>query len=122
MIGFTATETEEEFGELSILNVGRGDVEVKFSKKDQGDIARAKLMIEDMMKRGYALLVKQGDKYSTVQKFDPKKEVYIVVNVATESQGEDLPIKGKGKKGRLKTEEIPMAKAKAVGIGRTAGG
>lgn len=98
-------------GQLDILNCGEGHMEIKFDEKDQIETERAKRVIQDMLKRGYSLFIQgEGNELIRVKEFDSKKGVYIIADGATE---EPKPIK---------TKEVRMHKAKAVSVGRSAGG
>ena len=44
-------------GTLAILNVGAGDLKVSFDRNNPAELIRAKRIIKDMLRRGYALLV-----------------------------------------------------------------
>lgn len=99
---------DNEFG-LDVLNCDRGHLSIKFDKDNKNEVERAKDMVEDMLKRGYTIVVEYNGETHRVDKFDRKHGEYLV---------QDGP--KKGKKGRPKG--IPMQKAKATGIGRTAGG
>ena len=92
---------------LDVLNCARGHLKIEFDKSKPKEIKRAKEIIQDMLRRGYTILVEHDGQTSRVVDFDPDREVYIV---------QDGPKKGGRKKG------VPMKKSKATGVGRTAGG
>ena len=123
-------------GELSILNVGDGDTKITFDKRNVGETIRAKRIITDMLRRGYALVVeveRKGEKaYERVQAFDEKTDSYIIADFdSVEAAKVDaLPAAG-CKCGRPlhhrgackgKRRSLPIATTKATGIGRSAGG
>jgi hypothetical protein len=56
----------------------------------------------DMLKRGYAIFVRQGKEAFRVRKFDPDRSVYII--------------------GSTPAEEVPIAETKATAVGRSAEG
>ena len=97
---------------LSILNVGEGDTGVTFDKDKPGELERARRVVMDMLKLGYAIVVEIAGRktkdgkpvYRRATKFDPKRDEYIV---------RDLPAQ--------KPQRIP-ATARAVGVARSAGG
>lgn len=97
-------------GQLDVLSVGSGHVRIEIAEGDEAAIERARQMIEEMMGRGFSIFVEQPDgTTSRVKKFNPKKMVYII----------DEP----GAKAKRKpTKEVPVGKAKATAVGRTAGG
>ena len=41
-------------GSLSILNAGKGDIKISYSKDNAAEAIRAKRIIKDMLARGYA--------------------------------------------------------------------
>lgn len=70
-------------GTLDILNCGAGHLELKLTDKDPIEIERAKRIIQDMLKRGYALFIHGKDKaLIRVKKFDPKKLVYVIADLS----------------------------------------
>ena len=127
-------------GEIGILSVGAGDTKLSFNSKNPAEAIRAKRIVTDMLRRGYALLVeiddgKGGKHYARATAFDENTCEYIIADfdpTASEEHPGDVQAKpaaapraegrpaGK-KKGRPVTR-IPAARAKAVAVGRTAGG
>lgn len=95
-------------GYLDVLSIGRGHLRVTFDGEDEGEVERAKGIIEDMLKRGYTILVEEGTELRKVEAFDAATCEYVV---------REPERRGKGRKRR-----VPMRKVKATGIGRTAGG
>jgi hypothetical protein len=68
-------------GSLSILNTGKGDIVITFDNANAAETIRAKRMITDMLRSGYALLVKRDDDtYSRVDAFDEKTSEYIIAD------------------------------------------
>src|SRR6266581_3899602 len=87
---------------IDVLNTGYGDFELRFDPDKPDEVEKAKQTITDMLKRGYAIFVRQGQETFRVRKFDVNKNVYII--------------------GSTPAEEVPIAEAKAIAIGRSAGG
>lgn len=133
--------------DLAILNVGSGDTKLSFDPNSPQDCIRAARIVKDMLRRGYALLVEvtQPDaskKFQRVFEFDDTKYEYIIadfdpeiVAVADQQEITDeedqsstaaAPTENgaKASKPRLRgrTKRIPASGARAVSIGRTAGG
>jgi hypothetical protein len=92
-------------GSLSILNIGVGDIEFRFDTGDPAEVERAKRAIEDMLRRGYAILVDDGSGLRRATGFDPARGLYIIDKVPGEP-----------------AREVPMTGAAATGIAPTAGG
>lgn len=68
-------------GKLSCLSVNDGDIEISFDTEDCAEAIRAKRIITDMLKRGYALLIKMADgRYVRAHEFDEKQGVYVIAD------------------------------------------
>ena len=63
---------------IDVLNTGYGDFELNFDPNKPDEVQKAKETITDMLKRGYAIFVKQGKETFRVRKFDADKNVYII--------------------------------------------
>lgn len=85
-----------------MLNTGYGDFEMHFNPDKPDEVQKAKETITDMLKRGYAIFIRQGGETFRVRKFDANKNVYII--------------------GSTPGEEVPMAETRATAVGRSAGG
>jgi hypothetical protein len=107
---YECEETDDKgqpIGTLAILNCGQGDMVISFEKGNAEDRERARKAVEDMLGRGYTIVVQTPDGYKPVKKFDGRRSEYVV-----RSSG-NVP---------EKTERIPAAKAKATAIAPTSGG
>lgn len=116
---------------LCILNCGAGDVEISFDDDDPKAIERAKEIVQDMLRRGYALFIRKGKQMIRVREFDPKHGVYYVMDDEPADAGElkagpdhvapveaaapETP-KRRGRKG------VPMNRARVFGVAPTSGG
>jgi hypothetical protein len=127
------TETETESGTLEVLNCGEGHLELKFKADDPVETARAARIVADMLRRGYALFVEgEGKKLTRVEQFDEKRGVYIIADgpdptvISPEGAPEELSKQIEAAVGRKLSgkprKEVPMHEAKAVAVGRSAGG
>ncbi len=67
-------------GTLEILNVSEGDVKISFDTNDAPEAIRAKRIIQDMLRRGYALLVEVEGKYQRIRSFDEAKGEYVIAD------------------------------------------
>lgn len=68
-------------GMLSILNVYEGDVKLNIDITNAAEVFRAGRMIEDMIRRGYLLLIDVGDgSYQRALSFDPKVGEYLIAD------------------------------------------
>lgn len=93
---------EDTLPGLDVLNTGYGDFELRFNPDKPDEVQKAKETITDMLKRGYAIFVQQGQETFRVRKFDADKNVYII--------------------GSTPAEEVPVTETKAIAVGRSAGG
>lgn len=103
-------------GSVDILNCGAGHLRFSFSD-DPIETERASRVVQDMLKRGYALFVDSGNgKLRKVKTFDPKKLEYIIAD------GPLYPgtsVMGKSSGG---LRSIPAKKVKTTAVGPTSGG
>lgn len=110
-------------GSLSVLNVGAGDIEVKFNRHQPEEVARAIRMLKDMQARGYAILVRQDDgSYVRATAIDETNGLYIISGEAAPEPTADIPpVRATRKRGpQRRTQSI--ATSHAIGVGRSAGG
>jgi hypothetical protein len=108
---------------IDILNTGHGHTEVRFDKPE--DLENAKAIITDMLRRGYRIFIEAADGTMTpVRKFNPKKNVYLIDGppadepVATPAMQKRSP----GRPRKTPLAEVPVGAARAVSVGRSAGG
>jgi hypothetical protein len=94
--------TETSLPGIDVLNTGYGDFEMRFDPNKPDEVQKAKETITDMLKRGYAIFVRQGTETFRVRKFDVEKNVYII--------------------GTTPAEEVPITETRATAVGRSAGG
>ena len=134
-------------GEIAVLNVGTGDTKLTFDKNNPAETIRASRIVEDMLRRGYALLieVKKGKEveYRRVKRFDPKTNEYIIADFdsakaeagAHEKAEREGPAAGTGETGeaarelaapagKTKTRQrrIAASSTRGVAVAPTAGG
>lgn len=112
---------ESAFTNLAILNVGAGDLRINFDKDDPADADRAKTMIGDMLKRGYAIFVEVDGKLEPVEAFDAEKFEYVIGEVKglkTKNKPGPKPNvpKGRGKR------TVNAKTSKATAVPRSGGG
>jgi hypothetical protein len=127
-------------GELAILAVGHGDTKLTFDPKKPDEAKRSAQIVEDMIKRGYVILIEVGQDdqgeplYRRAHGFDAKVSEYIVagdpIPTTEEASHEQEPTgaprpsrKAAPRAGRGRTtHRVPASGAKAVAVARTAGG
>jgi hypothetical protein len=71
---------KQSVGSLSILNVYEGDVKITFDKDNPVETIRARRMILDLVRRGYALLIEVDGAYQRAIDFDEKVGEYIIAD------------------------------------------
>lgn len=120
-------------GKLAILNVGAGDIKFSFDTSNASEAIRAKRMITDMLRRGYALLIEIDGVYQRAIEFKEDVGEYVIadydpqpeqttkkeIKYAESETSAEAPQISSKKRGR---KSIPMEKANAVAVGRSAGG
>lgn len=110
-------------GTIEVLNCGEGDLKIVVEEKDPINLERAKRIITDMLKRGYALFVHgKGDTLIRVKQFDSKKAEYIIADGPLAGDPESLPESTPLASPMKSTRKVPMTKAKVTAVGRSAGG
>lgn len=116
-------------GELSVLSCGKGDIRITLNPGDEIEAARAKRMINDMLRRGYILAIEVDGQLKKVDGFDDKTNEYIIVEGAlysgdapdSETPEPEATLKKPGRpKGTKK--RVPMTSTKATAIPPTGGG
>lgn len=122
---------DSDWGEVGILNVGYGDIKISFSADDVQEVIRARRIVTDMLKRGYALIAKTSDgKYQRVYAFDEQTDEYVIADYDPEveddaEEGKEAAAPSpttKKKRGKKKTRRIKAKDSHAVAVPRTAGG
>lgn len=108
--------------ELSVLNVGTGDTTLSFDKDKPAERERAALVVTDMLKRGFVILVQVGEKdgkplYQRAESFDPQTCEYIVAGAPPDTKVRSGARRKKASKHRLSAADTP-----AVSVARSAGG
>jgi hypothetical protein len=79
--------SESSLPGIDVLNTGYGDFELRFDPNKPDEVQKAKETITDMLKRGYAIFVRQGAETFRVRKFDVDKNVYIIGSTPAEETG-----------------------------------
>ena len=123
-------------GVLEILSIGRGDIKLSIDNNDE-DRAKAKDIIEEMLRKGYSIFVETDEGPVRVTRFNPKRMSYTIDVTALPAAPEPKALppgptapgswasgsRPRSRGGRPKgTREVPVAGSKATAVGRTAGG
>ena len=120
-------------GTVEILNVGEGDTKLVFDKNNPQERERAAKIVQDMLQRGYALLVEVGRDdngqplYQRAHGFDPNTCEYIIASAGDEvvdighDVGQSAAEPRRKKRGRPQ-KRVPADSVRTVGVARTAGG
>jgi hypothetical protein len=109
-------------GELTILNVGTGDTKLIFDKSKPAEVKRAGRVVQDMLRRGFALLVEVGERngqplYQRAHSFDPETNEYLIVGTP-----DDAELMPKRRSAKPKFKRLPATSTKATAVARSAGG
>lgn len=133
--------------EIGILNVGAGDTKITFDKNNPAECIRAGRIVQDMLRRGYALLVevpdgKGGKAFTRVHEFKVDTFEYVIADLDPVAAAEaDLKEAGNGQAGEAKTDDtknsakgngkkrgrhsmrsVAATGARGIAVARTAGG
>jgi hypothetical protein len=119
-------------GEVGILNVAAGDTKLSFDPKNAAEAKRAAGIVEDMVKRGFVILIEigkddKGPVYRRAHGFDPETSEYIIAGDPPEQetalvQATPAAPRRTPRGGKASTRRIPAATTNAVAVARTAGG
>jgi len=111
-------------GEVAILNCTTGDTKISFDPAAPAEVARARSIVQDMLRRGYCLAVMVEGRMERVVEFDPKTCEYIVQSTApTEEPTTALARRPGGrKKGTPNRKRYSASGHSVVAVGQTAGG
>jgi hypothetical protein len=110
-------------GELSILNVAKGDTKLSFDPADPAERERACRIVTDMLKRGYAIMVEVDGKTRRAVGFDPNTAEYLIRGLSKEEEREiKAKLAGKPYKKKDLLQRVPADKAPAVAVARAARG
>lgn len=116
-------------GVLEILSIGKGDIKLSIDNNDE-DREKARVLIEEMLRKGYALFVETDDGAVRVTEFNPKRMTYTIMAPALPAPperkalppGEPTPAKATRRQRQRGHREIPVSGSKTTAVGRTAGG
>lgn len=107
---------------IEVLSIGRGDLTLTVGGSDE-DRERAKRMIGDMLRAGYAIFVETDEGPRKVEAFDPNRMTYIVREETPSGTPPEGQAAAKPKRARkTATRKVPVASSRATAVGRTAGG
>lgn len=113
---------------LDVLNVGLGDLKLRWNPEDAADEAKAKETIERLLRDGYVICIERPDgSYRRVKRFDAKQDCYVISEAPSEPKEEETPAKKSPKRKRgnqapIADVHVPREGSKATAIGRSAGG
>lgn len=118
-------------GTVGILNVAAGDTKLTFDPKDPEESKRSATIVEDMIRRGFVLLIEvgrddKGPTYRRAHAFDPETHEYIIAGPPQETlvNVETTPAapRRSTRRGKAQSTRVPASKTTAVAVARTAGG
>jgi len=115
---------------IEVLSISKGDLKITVGP-GRADRERAKKLISDMLRAGYAIFVETDKGPVRVQGFEPDHMAYLVLEkeeAGADEQAAQAPEEApapnprRTRKARSARREIPVAGSKATAVGRTAGG
>lgn len=112
---------------LSVLNVRDGDNKLTFDPEKPIERERAARIVTDMLRRGYAIIIRVGGREHRVKEFDPNTCQYVIEGLSPEEEAEIAramtgvsdPKKKRGRKAKVR---VPAATTSGVAIARPARG
>lgn len=111
-------------GMLEVLSVGKGDLRITIGG-DEDDTEKARALVEEMLRKGYALFVDTDDGLTRVKQFNPKRMSYVITeivpDVALVAPDETVGARP-ARQRRTRDRHVPVSGSRAVAVGRTAGG
>jgi hypothetical protein len=69
-------------GMLEVLSIGKGDLKLSFDPEDADDTAKARVVIEEMLRKGYSIFVETDVGPARVQRFSPERMAYVITELA----------------------------------------
>jgi hypothetical protein len=120
-------------GVLEILSIGKGDIKLSIDNNDE-DKAKAKAVIEEMLRKGYSIFVETDDGMQRVTQFNPNRMSYTITEVVPTlpapaepkalppGEPRATPARRAASRRQRRTREVPVSGSKATAVGRTAGG
>ena len=117
-----------EAGTIGVLNVGAGDTKLTFDPNKPEERAHAAKVVTDMLRRGYALLVRVGELegepiYQRAYAFDADKFEYMIREVPIDDpETLDKTHPAYVNRRRKSTRRIKAEKTHAIAVARSAGG
>ncbi|HZL35448.1 MAG TPA: hypothetical protein VFC78_09075 [Tepidisphaeraceae bacterium] len=115
-------QQDDSLGFLDVLNIGAGHLTFRFERNDAEEVAKAKKVIEDMLRRGYMIFVEADGKQKRVRSFDAAHECYILEEPDDVAKPNEQGESAQPKRKRETQPRAPLRTAKATAIGPTAGG
>jgi hypothetical protein len=113
-------------GNVAILNCTDGDTRITFNTRNKDDVKRTKGIIEDMLRRGYTIVVDVGDgRFERVIAFDAGTSEYIIRENVPQATTEATTTADLVKRDKIKRPRGRRMKArdtKAYAVAPTAGG
>jgi hypothetical protein len=115
-------------GHVGILNVGAGDTKLSFDKNNPAERERAKRIVQDMLRKGYAILVEVGKAedgepiYRRAKDFDPETCEYIIAGDPVGEINLHEPVQPPARRPVGRPRRVAADKTNAVSVGRMSGG
>jgi len=109
-------------GVLEVLSIGKGDLKLTVDVGHPDDVAKARALIEEMLRKGYAIFVETEAGPVRVQQFNPELMSYVIYEVPEPSETYEAAKRAPRKPRKARKRHVPVAGSRATAVGRTAGG
>lgn len=103
-------------GMLEVLSIGKGDLKLTLDNGNPEDVEKARQLITEMLRKGYAIYVDTDKGPTRVKRFNPKRMTYIITEVV------EPPPEAAAAPAPRQRVRVPVAGTRATAVGRTAGG
>ena len=111
-----------QIGSVEVLNCGAGHLTFSFNSDDAMEVERARRVVTDMLRRGYALFVESKGKTHKVKKFDEKTDAYLIADGPLYPGESDQRDNDEPTPKRPPLRAIPARRTKATGVAPSSGG
>lgn len=113
---------------IRVLNVGEGDLNIKFDKTNAQERANAKKIVTDLLRQGFAIMVQAGEGekgplFRRVKAFDADTNEYIVMGTPSDISDAAPETETPKLRSRPRKQEVRVpATMPTVAVARSAGG
>lgn len=106
-------------GQIAVLSIGRGDMKINFNSDDKEEVENAKVIINDMLSRGYMIFIEVNGEQVRVTDFDKNTNEYII---KIDKRSKAWKNRDKSKQSKKETKRVDAKKTQGTAIAPTGGG